>query len=443
LTGEIPQPFLDLDGHSRSDLDTLGGDIDWAADVGIDEPPHLNIDIPRFGVPAKMRSAWQRDTEATYWDANGVLQTAAPGEPRVQHEYDGSTWTPVGVLAEPQRTNREPYPRGPDDSTGEWSLSSNAGVNHDKTGIDGTANATELYSTDGNEPTFRRNDRGIPDDSTGWTFSVYIKKNRGGQFSPKSRLDQGSDQLDIQQPFDPSTGEFAGAKSGSVEEGAFKVLDRGDWWRLILTLNNNSSGNDRMQIQFRNITDLEGSGPIVDGLHVENHHAVATDGNGHADATHATMPILTGGATRSEDRLVMPVWWPQGIVSGGYYEAQQEAGGIYTPGGGNVSEAILRVGSSKAAGVGFGYDHGLADATDGTDYSSGAGADGLVTQAANTNDGAQGGQDVQRLYVLPDRTPSNVSGARHILRRLYLWPQELTEGSGGQLESLFNHDFSV
>ncbi len=44
-----------------------------------------------------------RSSSATYWDANGVLQTAAPGEPRFDH--DPVSGEPLGILIEEQRVN--------------------------------------------------------------------------------------------------------------------------------------------------------------------------------------------------------------------------------------------------------------------------------------------------------------------------------------------------
>ncbi|KXJ45901.1 hypothetical protein [Marinobacter sp. Hex_13] len=46
---------------------------------------------------------FSRASAATYWDANGVLQTAAVDEPRLDH--DPLTGTPLGILIEEQRTN--------------------------------------------------------------------------------------------------------------------------------------------------------------------------------------------------------------------------------------------------------------------------------------------------------------------------------------------------
>jgi len=344
-----------------------------------------------------------------------------------------------GVLAESQRTNIKDYPRFGNVSDGETDAYGGK-YGTGRTGIDGTNNAVELYKSDSGGDRIRRLEN-IPDDSTGWTASFFLKKNQGGSFKFRIRPKGGND-IDLQAAIDPSDGSFTPAS----EEGEIEIRDFGNWWRVIFTVNNNGTGNTRTEFRWQNMTGGEGDGIIVDAVQLENHHAVATDANGYADATHATMPILTGGATRSEDRLVMPVWWDNSGISGGYVEARQEAGdefGYST--GGNYNRASLNIG----AGTGrddalFAYNWSLGDGNnrDGTNYESGARyADDWVTLAINTND--TDGGDIRRLYVLPDKGPSDVHGATFILRRLYLWPQELTEGSGGQLESLFNHDFSV
>jgi hypothetical protein len=46
-----------------------------------------------------------RATTGTYFDASGVLQTAAIDAPRFGHTWNGSAWVAAGLLDEPQRTN--------------------------------------------------------------------------------------------------------------------------------------------------------------------------------------------------------------------------------------------------------------------------------------------------------------------------------------------------
>ena len=182
------------------------------------------------------------------------------------------------------------------------------------------------------------------------------------------------------------------------------------------------------------------------------YHAVDTDGNGYADATHATMPILSGGATRSEDKLVMPVWWLSGI-GGGYYEMEQYAGEVYkgfnNGGGFNMAYVNLYETHDDEQGI---FDVRKGPGTgywDGTGYRNtvtNSGADGEIIAAQNSDD-ARNSTEMNsnpRLWVNPDKNPNDLAGgATYILRRMYLWPYELTEGDSGQLKALFDHDFSV
>jgi len=282
----------------------------------------------------------------------------------------------------------------------------------------------------------------IPDDSTGWTYTQHIKKE-SLTITLRFGLFDGSEDRDVEISFDASTGSFSGAGG---TQGDIKVEDVGDYWRVSITVNNNGSGNTRATIFLK---DVPASGITVDGRQLENHHAVATDGNGYADATHATMPILTGGATRSEDRLVMPIWWPSSLDYGGYLEASQFSGNNYDPGAAHYSDSFFGVGPGPdIVSYGqslLGYDRGIATAIkfDGSNFRSGGNkTDGKVRLAANASD-VDNPVQLNYLYIDPDFNPSNVAGPRFIYTRTFVWSQELTEGSGGQLESLFNYDFSV
>lgn len=46
-----------------------------------------------------------RANTATYWDANGVLQSASANNMRFTHDYVDGKWVPRGILVEEQRTN--------------------------------------------------------------------------------------------------------------------------------------------------------------------------------------------------------------------------------------------------------------------------------------------------------------------------------------------------
>jgi hypothetical protein len=431
LTNNRPQPWQELDPPSIATLDDLDGGIDWS-NLGISEPPHFMLDIPRFGIPAKMAAAWQRDTVATYWDSNGVLQTAQAGEPRLARSYDGSSWNVEGALAEPQRTNEVPSPR--DLST--MTAGNGASVGSD-TGVDGTSQSIRATDSGGEGDATLTETITIPGDSTGHTKSWYVKKE-ATSVRLVLALTGGTTTLTEDVTLDAD----AGTLTQNVDDGYSEVEDAGDFWRVKQTINNNGSGNTTAEARIEGI-----AGVTIDARQLENHHAVDTDSNGYADATHATMPILSGGATRSEDKLVMPVWWSTGHISGGYYELYQETGGVYRPNAGHDRDSHFNVTHDPAYEqqglTGYWRGAGGGSSTDGTDYANISEVDGWVNHSINSDDPRDSRQEMERLYILPDRNTGDVSGATFILRRLYLWPQELTEGDGGQLKALFDHDFSV
>lgn len=89
-----------------------------------------------------------RNSAATYWDSNGVMQTAAAGEPRFDH--DPVTGEALGILIEEQRTNIDPL-----SSLFNWTESNSSGVAPDSRfaengvaqGPDGTMSAARVTAS--------------------------------------------------------------------------------------------------------------------------------------------------------------------------------------------------------------------------------------------------------------------------------------------------------
>jgi len=451
LVGEIPQPFLDLDGYSRS---TLNDPEPWAT-LGISEPPHFHIDIPRYGVPAKMRSAWTRDTQATYWDENGVLQTAQAGEPRVQH--DPVTGDVRGVIAEPQKQNSidSRQPNG-----GSWNVfgdSADLNFTTGKTGIENGSGATLIEDTNGsssNGPSYIYTFSN--DFSNAFTFSIFVKKDSNDSRVPRIDLDleTGSRQ---RQSCMFSTVDGAGVNDGQGD-GTFEVLDRGGWWKVVLSVNNgepgvadNKYGNTRARIRIfparesgLSAGDQATGSIIVDAPQLERHNPLPTDGSGGLARTYHTMPIL-GGGTRGRDDLILPFPFVSNAV-GGYYEVAQQGAAFGSIPRGNTTSNGWKF-SFVNATDNYNYVSGLTEQNYGVPgggvYVSGANAEGNFAKAANNTDHGRDGGEVNRLYLQPDRKPNHPAGFTFTLRRMYLWPQKLTVGSDGQLKALFDHDFSV
>lgn len=93
---------------------------------------------------------FERASTATYFDSNGVLQTAAVDEPRFGH--DPVTGEPLGVLIEPSRTNLLTYSEAFDNAA--WNKDGNVTIDPNTiTAPDGTMTASKLVEDAGETDT--------------------------------------------------------------------------------------------------------------------------------------------------------------------------------------------------------------------------------------------------------------------------------------------------
>ncbi len=194
-----------------------------------------------FGTGQTGGFALTRATTATYFDASGVLQTAASGAMRIDH--DPATGVRLGMLREPARTNRALWCR--DLTNAAWTATT-ATVAKDVVGIDGTAaSASSILATAGNATVLQA----VTHTSTLRTLSAYVKR-LVGTGAVEITLDNGSSWTAI---------------TSSISAGA--------WARVTLsqTLANPTFG-------FRLVTDTDKI--AVDYVQVEDGHC-------------QTSPILT------------------------------------------------------------------------------------------------------------------------------------------------------
>lgn len=103
--------------------------------------PYVEFDFTRMAFDTRV--SFSRSSTGTYFDAAGVMQTAASNVPRKEH--DPVTGTVRGLLMEEQRTNRSIWSQ--DFSVGKWTTSKTTGatVTADTTlAPDGTTTADTL-----------------------------------------------------------------------------------------------------------------------------------------------------------------------------------------------------------------------------------------------------------------------------------------------------------
>ncbi|MBN50025.1 MAG: hypothetical protein CMN85_10825 [Spongiibacteraceae bacterium] len=239
-----------------------------------------------------------RASTATYWDENGVLQTAAVNEARFDH--DPADNSALGMLAGEQRTNLKLHCR--DLTAASWSGSATAA--RDTVGIDGEANsATTLTDDDGAVSEFRVQTVTIPNDSNSHVVSAFVLKDADEtRFSLfRYRLLLGSTELDYRALLNTKTGAFLAGIDASASD--VTVKDCGNWWRLSVVVTNNSSGNTTIRAEIYPAARSDMAATTFD---VTATGAIVYDfGQIELDSVVPTSPIETGASTvtRSADAV--------------------------------------------------------------------------------------------------------------------------------------------
>lgn len=89
-------------------------------------------------------ATFSRASTATYFDADGVLQTAAIDEPRWNHEYVDGKWVEKGLLREEQRTNLLTYSEALGHSS--WGASRTGVISNAAVAPDGDITAAKVFA---------------------------------------------------------------------------------------------------------------------------------------------------------------------------------------------------------------------------------------------------------------------------------------------------------
>ena len=153
-------------GLLKSQLTTLSG---GSTNSPVD--PNLTLDLEFSSMTVLPASVtFTRASIGTYFDSNGVLQTALAGAARFDH--DPVTLEPLGLLIEEARTNALPYSL--DCFTG-WTGSLVPTINS-TVSPDGTASATLFTATGANQNWFRATSIAAGDT---YTFSAFVKRKTG------------------------------------------------------------------------------------------------------------------------------------------------------------------------------------------------------------------------------------------------------------------------
>lgn len=258
-----------------------------------DESPSLALN---FAQAKKLdsRITYQRTTTATYLDDSGLLVTAKANTPRFDHSYNGSNFESVGLLVEESVTNLATW----SEDTSITGFQENVTITtNTAVAPDGTTTADTVTSTinGGSNTCLVQKNFAVPNDSARYIFSCFIKPGT----SPLTTLNlqfYGGTYVQSVLTITWSTLSF-GYTGG--EMGTVTPYPNG-WYRISLSLANNSSGNTncapRIYVRDQGSSNVSGHFMYVWGWQVEK----ATSFSSSKYPT-SYIPTTTASVTRGFD----------------------------------------------------------------------------------------------------------------------------------------------
>lgn len=248
-----------------------------AADIGTNQP-----NGPAF---SRASIAWTSD-----------LAMVASGKPRVEQ----------GVVVERGSTNS--LTRSRELNLSPWEALNNPTLTRNAVGVDGVANSATTLTDDSIsfEEYLRLTNVAIVNDSAKHTVSAYFRKDSvTSRFPTLSLRLFGGTEVKAYYMLNTATGAVTKRSDASAAGVSAIVIDAGDWWRMVVTATNNTSGNVTAAIYISpagcnvwgGAVNVASTGSIVvDQLQLE------------LGLSYATSPIPTAGAaaTRAAESLSLP-----------------------------------------------------------------------------------------------------------------------------------------
>lgn len=201
-----------------------------------------------------------RTTEKRVFGSTGLLETVAAGAAGFDH--DPVTGASLGLLVEEARTNLCLQSERP--TLAPWTTLISPVINETSAiSPDGTLNAISINDNNGAGFEAIVQQISIPNDSATYTFSMYIKKTAAGTaptMGVNIVLIGGTNPGDLPIPrIFTDTGFVQDLQAGANS----RIIDAGDYWRLVTTVGNNSTGNTIYEIQIFPATAANGFLPNI------------------------------------------------------------------------------------------------------------------------------------------------------------------------------------
>ena len=146
----------------------------------------------------------------------------------------------------------------------------------------------------------------IPNDTSTYYLSIYVKKNvsTAERFGINWGFDGGTTSISNNSRFDPQTGAASGSGTGGGS-----VVDLGEWWRWIVTSSNNATGNTNLYVNIYPAAGQNGSDDatatgtvVISALQIETGSFATPFVDGTRSNTEAIID-LTGNETVTANSL--------------------------------------------------------------------------------------------------------------------------------------------
>ena len=288
--------------------------------------------VASLAVPAG-HTLTRAGTNATYFDATGLLKTAGANVARFG--YNPATLALNGLMVEGAATNDLLQSRTL--STAPWVLSGTAGAQN-ATGVTGAAN-TAWTLTDASaaafDGTYTAGVMTIANDSNAHAVSCFVLKDANSTAFPALRVfTSGGTGSTLDLVLNTSSGAFTAQQIAGT--GGGNVENYGLWWKVTAYVNNNSTGNVSLNVVF---FPAYTSGTTASAASVTPQRSCVVDQFDHrANSTVTDSAIITTAAssTRNADALTAAT---SGILAGTQGFTAMQVIPIIAPTSGNLIAA--------------------------------------------------------------------------------------------------------
>jgi hypothetical protein len=202
--------------------------------VGFSTKPTLNLDFAGTKT-LDSRITFTRASNATYFDANGVMQTAGSGVARFDH--NPTTLQSLGLLIEEQRTNLVTYSSEFDNAA--WSKTNATVTANAVVALDGTLTGDKLIATSTNGT--HSVTIGTVTSGTAYAFSVYAK---AGEYSQLQLSGMGVEGQGFNTVYNLATQTVTSAPTGS----SITAVGNG-WYRCVLVVTASATAGPIIRIR--------------------------------------------------------------------------------------------------------------------------------------------------------------------------------------------------